>query len=241
MELIFGQVCHHLPIRWRRNYLMFVQFIYGGFSGGILDYSIDSITDIAQIIAGGTATSTVTINRLNGYALSITSMTVSDVTGLSGSGTIASNADSGTLTVTASSSVSGGTFTATVTLSDGTISHLDTMSVTIVIPVLSVSLTYDSTSSASVSGGGAANITISTATIYTAVTEKVTGTVNYGTPTWSHTVTQSNANATITRSGAIVTCVWAANTAAGNTCSVTLTATVNSIAYSRTLTFNVIN
>lgn len=108
----------------------------GGGSGGSTpaptpDFTI-AVTPPASLIAGGSASATVTVPRSNGHTSALTLSLSIPPAGLTGSGTVAASAASGPLTLNAGTTATLATQTLTVSATDGTTTRTASFAVPVV-------------------------------------------------------------------------------------------------------------
>ncbi len=84
-----------------------------------------------SINAGTSGTSTINLNRINGHTPAITLSVVSNLQGVTGSGTIAPSGTTGSLTLIVPPSAAAGIYALTVSGTDGTLTHTASLSLTV--------------------------------------------------------------------------------------------------------------
>jgi subtilase family serine protease len=95
------------------------------------DFSLSAAPNSVSIAQGGNGTSTVTINKLNGFASSVNLSASGLPSGVTASFSPASATTTSTLTLTASASATAGTSTVTISGTSGSLTHTTTVSVTV--------------------------------------------------------------------------------------------------------------
>ncbi len=149
----FGQ--NFVDVLFGNTVLSFASYV-------VQDFTISASPISASIIVGGAATSTITITAVNGFAgvVSLTS-TVSPSTGLGCTLSPTSVTGSGSSTLSCTSSESG-TLTVTVTGTSGTLSHSATFTVSVAVADFTVTA---SPTSVTTTAGTAATSTITVAPV----------------------------------------------------------------------------
>ncbi len=103
----------------------------GGGGGGTADFSLSASPSSMSVTQGSSGTSTITVNKLNGFSSSVSLAASGLSSGVTASFNPSSTTGTSTLTLTASSSATTGSSTVTVTGTSGSLSHTATISLTV--------------------------------------------------------------------------------------------------------------
>jgi hypothetical protein len=106
--------------------------------GQTIDFAISSVTPAGSVEVGHSGSAAVVITRTGGHTAAITLGVASNADGITGSGTIASGVNSGSLTITVPLAAAAGTHALTLDASDGIRTHsmLFNLTVTVVPAVI---------------------------------------------------------------------------------------------------------
>src|SRR5437016_5037670 len=99
--------------------------------GGAADFSLSASPASVSVTQGGSTSSTITVNPVNGFTGSVSLSASGLPSGVTASFNPASTTGSSTLTLTASSTATTGTATVTITGTSGSLSHSTTISLTV--------------------------------------------------------------------------------------------------------------
>jgi hypothetical protein len=200
--------------------------------GGTADYSLSASPASVTVTQGGSGTSTITVNPLNGFTGSVSLSASGLPAGVSASFNPASTTGSSTLTLTASGTATTGTATVTITGTSGSLSHTTTVTLTVnAAPTPDFSLSASPTSVSVTQGGsGTSTITVNPVNGFSgSVSLSASGLPAGVSASFNPASTTGSSTLTLTASG----------TATTGTATVTITGTSGSLSHSTTVTLTV--
>jgi len=200
--------------------------------GGAADFSLSASPASVSVTQGGSTSSTITVNPLNGFNGSVSLSATGLPAGVTASFNPASTTGNSTLTLTASGAATTGTATVTVTGTSGSLSHTATVTLTVnaaATPDFSLSA---SPTSVSVTQGGSGSSTITVNPV-----NGFTGSVSLSASGLPSGVTASFNPASTTGSSTLT--LTASSTATTGTATVTITGTSGSLSHSTTISLTV--
>jgi len=194
------------------------------------NYSLGASPTSISLAPGGTATSTLTVNPLNGFSNSV-GLTASNLPkGVTASFSPASTTGTSTVTFTAASNAVAGTTVATITGSSSGLTNTATISVAVAVPNFSFSV---APATVSVPQGGAGSVNLTSAPV-----SGFSGSV-----TLTATGLPKGVTLAFTPAGALATStvtLTASSSAAAGTAVVTLTGTSGTVSHSAAFSVTVI-
>jgi hypothetical protein len=197
------------------------------------DFSLSASPASVTVTQGNSATSTITVNKLNGFAGTV-SLTASGLpAGVTASFNPASTTGTSTLTLAASSTAATGTATITITGTSGSLTHTTTVTLTVNAPNADFTIA-DSPASITVRRGttGTSTVTIGALNGFTGtVTLSVSGQGSRVTPTFNPTSVTGSGNSTLS--------VRVGSRATTGTRTLTITGTSGSLTHSVQLTLTI--
>jgi hypothetical protein len=198
------------------------------------DFTLSASPASLTVTQGKSATSTITVNPLNGFTGTVSLMASGLPAGVTASFNPSSTTGSGTLTLTAGSTAATGTATITITGTSGSLTHSTTIMLTVNAAANTDFTIADSPASITVTRGttGHSTVTIGAVNGFTGtVTLSVTGQGGRVTTTFNPTA--------VTGSGSSTLSVTVGRRATTGTRTLTITGTSGSLTHSVTLTLTI--
>jgi hypothetical protein len=200
------------------------------------DFSVAATSNSLQVTAGGSATDTITIAALNGFAGTVSLAVPGLPSGASGNFSPASVSTSGSsvLTISTTTSMAPGTYTLTITGTSGSTTHTATAILNVTSATQPDFTLSASSSSLRVTGGGSATDTASIAAL-----NGFTGTVSLAVSGLPSGASGSFSPASVSTSGSSVLSITTTASTAAGAYTLTITGASGSTSHTTTVTLNV--